>query len=418
MRATQHSSREWGSARHNDRDFDIRKAGHIDPEKQESNFYGNYFGDEGLSFRDAELLFYQQTFEGMIEDINARAIASKHPSRCTTAQKLLESKRTCPEEVIYQIGDKDSSASVEQLKAVYNAFWKWHREKYGNHVVILDLALHTDEKTPHIHARKVWIYKSPKGFAAIGQEKALEQLGYKLPDPTKPRGRSNNRKMIYTRECREKWLEICRSMSIEVEEQPARRAPNEQNLRKGDYIIAEQAAKVTRLKKQAEQLQELLDQRAEIFNTQNELVSKMQQQLLIAKQQMDNLQLVANRKKQEVAAYEEQLKELQGIEEQIKSKRAELTELSDTAYRYREDIIDAGEEYMELDEAIKASEMMLKERYDHMRAGAPPDLLMELIRLVPDKTRLSPENQKYVDAMEQVERIQNKRRKAPKPFIR
>ncbi len=31
MRTTQHSSREWGLARHNDRDFDITHADHIDP---------------------------------------------------------------------------------------------------------------------------------------------------------------------------------------------------------------------------------------------------------------------------------------------------------------------------------------------------------------------------------------------------
>lgn len=34
MRTTQHSSREWGLARHNDRDFDITHADHIDPGKQ------------------------------------------------------------------------------------------------------------------------------------------------------------------------------------------------------------------------------------------------------------------------------------------------------------------------------------------------------------------------------------------------
>ena len=43
MRATNHSSREWGLARHNDRDFDIEKADHIDPGKQDENYYWNYY---------------------------------------------------------------------------------------------------------------------------------------------------------------------------------------------------------------------------------------------------------------------------------------------------------------------------------------------------------------------------------------
>ena len=49
MRATNHSSREWGLARHNDRDFDIEKADHIDPGKQDENYYWNYYGDQELT---------------------------------------------------------------------------------------------------------------------------------------------------------------------------------------------------------------------------------------------------------------------------------------------------------------------------------------------------------------------------------
>lgn len=73
MRATNHSSREWGLARHNDRDFDIEKADHIDPGKQDENYYWNYYGDQELTFQQAELRFYEEAFQGMLQDINAKA---------------------------------------------------------------------------------------------------------------------------------------------------------------------------------------------------------------------------------------------------------------------------------------------------------------------------------------------------------
>ena len=248
MRATNHSSREWGLARHNDRDFDIEKADHIDPGKQDENYYWNYYGDQELTFQQAELRFYEEAFQGMLQDINARAIASRHKERCKDAIDLLKGRTTCPEEIIYQIGDKDTHVGRNELAAVFNDFRKWHREKFGQHIIPLDYSLHMDEQTPHIHLRQVWIYQNPAGFRAIGQERALKEMGYELPDPGKKEGRNNNRKMVYTRECRQKWLEICREKGIEVEIEPEHRAPNKQNLRKGEYIIQMQEEAFEKIK--------------------------------------------------------------------------------------------------------------------------------------------------------------------------
>ena len=58
MRTTQHSSREWGLARHNDRDFDITHADHIDPGKQKENSYLNVYRDKNMTFQEAELKYF------------------------------------------------------------------------------------------------------------------------------------------------------------------------------------------------------------------------------------------------------------------------------------------------------------------------------------------------------------------------
>lgn len=240
MRATHHSGRIKSSARHNDRNFDTAKADHIDISKLQDNVYVNCY--DGMTFKSAENRYYTENFADMIADINARAEKARHPERKTNASKLLASKKTMPEEVIFQVGNKDVSVPVETLTAIFNDFNKWHEEKFGDYVKTLNMALHVDEKTPHIHVRRVWTYDDPKGFKAIGQHKALEQMGYELPDSTKPRGKNNNLKMVYSAECRQKWLEICAGHGVkDIEKIPAKVPLDKQNLPKNDFIIQKQS---------------------------------------------------------------------------------------------------------------------------------------------------------------------------------
>ena len=255
MRTTQHSARIKSSARHNDRDFDTAKASHIDTNRTHLNEYYNCYDD--MTFKDAERKFYKENFAEMIADINERAKKSRHPERMTNVDKLLTSKKTMPEEVILQIGNKDNHATAEQLISVFDSYRKWHDEKFWGYVHALNVAVHLDEATPHIHIRQVWMHDSEKGFNAIGQHKALEQLGYTLPDPAQPRGRRNNLKMVYTAECREKWLEICREHGLELETEPEHRAPNEGNLQKGEYQIQQQEKKLEILKERNKRLREV-----------------------------------------------------------------------------------------------------------------------------------------------------------------
>ena len=62
------------------------------------------------------------------------------------------------------------------------------------------------------------------GLDEIGQNKALERAGIALPDPTKPRSASNNRKQVYTAEMRAEWIRICRAHGVEVQDEPLKDA--------------------------------------------------------------------------------------------------------------------------------------------------------------------------------------------------
>ena len=52
---------------------------------------------------------------------------------------------------IYQLGTLDEHASAEDLLNLVTEFIEEVKAKFGEHVHVLDRALHLDESTPHIH---------------------------------------------------------------------------------------------------------------------------------------------------------------------------------------------------------------------------------------------------------------------------
>ena len=84
---------------------------------------------------------------------------------------------------------------------------------------VLDWALHLDESTPHIHERHVFDGENKYGEVAPQQEKALEALGFDLPDPDKPLSRRNNRKITFDAACRKMLFEIAKRHGLELEEE-------------------------------------------------------------------------------------------------------------------------------------------------------------------------------------------------------
>ncbi len=141
-------------------------------------------------------------------------------------------------ERIYQLGTLDEHASAEDLLSVVTEFIEEFKAKYGDHVHVLDWALHLDESTPHIHERHVFDCENKYGEVAPQQEKALEALGFDLPDPDKPLSRRNNRKIIFDAACRKMLFEIAKRHGLELEEEAE--YGNRKYLEKQDFILAKQ----------------------------------------------------------------------------------------------------------------------------------------------------------------------------------
>ena len=268
LRASQHSGRE-GSARHNDRSFLngrsadwIREhADHIDPSRTSDNQV--YTWDDQTDIEKSERAWYDRTYGPAQEKINARYIRERHPDRCKTTDDLYNGKLTRPEEMILQVGNRDVQADgqafIDALNDYLNRLDEWN-ETHGGHMTILSMALHVDETTPHVHIRRVWDYQDRDGLTRLGQNKALEQAGVELPDPSKPAGRYNNRKMTFDREARAMWHEACRAHGLEIETEPV---PDRRHQDKADYIRGQISQEIDALTAQRDGLRVEADRLAQ-----------------------------------------------------------------------------------------------------------------------------------------------------------
>lgn len=247
MKASMHSGRT-GNAKHNDRSFLNGKteqerqemAPHINMAKTANNrvwIYGQRKlcpADE-VNIEAAERAYYAERYGAAQETKNKRYEAQRHPERRKSTDDLYTGKQTRPEEIILQIGSKDEPVSNLVFGACLQDYMaelnRWNME-HGCHMQVLSVALHGDETSPHAHIRRCWDYETKDG-PALGQDKALQAAGVPLPDPNKPKGRYNNRKIKFDSMMREKWLDICEAHGLKIDREPV---PGMRHKDKADYI--------------------------------------------------------------------------------------------------------------------------------------------------------------------------------------
>ncbi len=209
--------------RHNDRNFNIRKSDHIDEERSAENRYWTYNGDHESSFRDVELTFYRDMFTDVIEAQNARNNERRQSSRNKTVEDYYTNRKTRPEDVIIQIGDINEAVDADKLWELGERYVEDFTERYGKNCTLLDMAMHVDEATPHLHIRRTWHCIDENGNEKASEAGALEKLGFK------PKGdeqvKSDFPKKNFTEVEREALYGLCKELGIELEEgEPEKRA--------------------------------------------------------------------------------------------------------------------------------------------------------------------------------------------------
>ena len=265
MKLTRHNGRSGKhgtyNPKHNDRSFDLENSEHINAELAKKNVYWDcYNGFRNLAkeelladtFEEVEEMYYSSHYRSYVEAQNQRNEKNRHPERNRTTSDLLKNKKTAPEETIFQIGTIDNHAPPEVLLLVVTDFLAEMEKRFGKHVHILDWALHMDEGTPHIHERHVFDCENQYGELAPQQEKALEELGFELPDPAQKAGKTNNRKKTFDAVCRTLLFDMAKKHGLHLEEEPE--YGGRAYLEKQDYILREQKQQMEQQEKKLEEL--------------------------------------------------------------------------------------------------------------------------------------------------------------------
>lgn len=245
MRATMHNARTSKNgvflARHNDRQFDINKADHIESDRSKENVYWHWMQEEQpqMTFEEAEAVFYEKYCRNHLDAQNNRYKKQRHAERVKNMDEYRTTPQTCPEEVIWAIGKQGDTIPPRMLKNIIQEQINWEQKTFPG-VYVLDVSLHMDEASPHIHERRVFLYTDSQGHKVVGQNKAFEQMGIGLPYPDKPKSRYNNRKQTFSKICRSHFLQICKEHGLQIEENPREHSKSGRELE--DYK-AEQAMK-------------------------------------------------------------------------------------------------------------------------------------------------------------------------------
>lgn len=217
MKITNINAREDVSGKHNDRNFNVDYATHINQDKMSENLYWTYNGDTESTFEEIERDFYDLHFSEKLEEINKKHLESRHRERIKSKLDYYHSKYTRPEDKILQIGNINEHASKEELWDCAIEYKDRFNELYGDHCVILDMALHMDEATPHVHMRRVWIAEDENGLEYVSQTKALEQLGIPAPQPEREIDKFNNPKIMMTQNEVELFRQVCIDRGLDID---------------------------------------------------------------------------------------------------------------------------------------------------------------------------------------------------------
>ena len=240
------------SRKHNDRQYDVTKAENINESMVIKNIILHYDKDNvphvidntdenRTSIDEHEHTIYQELFSESLSAQHRRNEAARHPERNKSIDDLLDSKNTCPEETIFQIGSVDDGFPDSSI--LMEIFEDYQREviaRFGHNIHFLDAALHLDEAVPHIHVRKVWTYDGKDGLD-ISQNKALEEMGFERPEPDKAPNKWNNAKITFSEWERDIKLKLCQKYGLDIELVP--KVPGKTSMTKEEAIAVKLQAK-------------------------------------------------------------------------------------------------------------------------------------------------------------------------------
>ena len=271
---------------HNDREGEtFSEECHVVQELSKDNIYYNVIDDvyythadaqsgSYTTFKDAEDIFIKDALKDAYEAQQERHRARRQYDRCKSIDDWYEdcrkSGKITVDQVWLQVGNyDDGSVDKDTLYDVVVDYLQQQADYDKQHnidCVILNVAIHVDERinnviTPHAHINRVFFGKDKEGRRIAGQEACFNQSDLLIPDASKKVGHYNNRKMTYTKDSRELYLDVCEAHGINISRETLPRG-NKRHKELDSYITQQNRRKKQETE-EAEKRAELAEERAE-----------------------------------------------------------------------------------------------------------------------------------------------------------
>ena len=307
-RVTSRSMRNGHSGKHNDRQFNIEHADHIQIDKTQNNIYWNIYdgeyktgGQHQYSFDEAEKKYYTEHYSDALELQNAKYKKNRQYKRCRTIDDILYNDKTGPDEMLLQIGSsKTGGTTRDTLIQCVHEFIENVKQKYKQYH-ILNYAFHFDETSDHIHIRGVYDYVDKNGHLKVGQKEALKQMGIQCPNKSNEDTRYNNRKITFSQDLRSMWQQIVIAHGIDIETEPAE--PGKIRIPTNQYKAEQEQKHYDELKKQVKDIQQAegnLEQREQSIISWQDEIEQREQSLSQLEEDINSKEDIAFQKEQEL----------------------------------------------------------------------------------------------------------------------
>ena len=347
------------NANHNTLESIRRDQPHIDAQKFELNRYWKFEqkertftiqkidgGKGGFDARKHELAIYEKLYGDGLAARNERYTREGHKERCQTMKNLYSNPKTAPLETIFQIGNSqmilDGVMGPEEMKQKLTAAWdKTMRQvvSMGKGMVIpLDAALHCEEAVPHIHFRAALGARDRYGHFVPNQSAALKAMGFDGRNPeTGKKDRYHNPLVAYTDRVREMFYAECEKQGLVIDREVTSESHRQVEILAFKLEKAKQDVAAAQ-----EQLQQMEREKAEAVRA----AQTAQEALEAAKRERDTT--------------EGRIKALRGSEAVLAAKNEHLSDYNTKLEERKAEVIQEGQAIVAENKQLKAVNEQLR----------------------------------------------------------
>ncbi len=271
------------NANHNTRAETRNLEPHIDHDRTEQNINFQFTNDGKIvrcgSFdaKAFERSRYEYLYGAGQEAKNERYFKDGHPERCRSIDQLYSNPKTAPLETIIQLGSRDTAIDPkDRMAKLTGAAFELidrMRKRWGSNLHFLDIAIHTDESTPHIHARMTFSALDKFGQQVPNQSQAFEAMGIQRPNPEQKEGKYNCPLITFSDLIRNEFYDLCEKRGIEIDREV--KSPSQKHLTALEYRCQQMEAQVSTLAAEKQQLEAVTAEQAQAIQEAKEEIEEV-----------------------------------------------------------------------------------------------------------------------------------------------